>query len=86
MNEWRVVWREIGWPYPEGKDKISTVREGWALEYGEEIEDSNNLYVWIEDEYLAISDPVEYYPIGCYNIPLDLLDKLHNHHWEKEKP
>ena len=79
MNEWKLIWREIGWV---NINNVSTIRNGWALECINDSENTNT-YVWIEDNYLAVCDPMDYYPSGCYNIPLDLLDKLHNHHWEK---
>lgn len=78
MDDWEIIWTEVGWV---NGLKGNTIREGWALK-----QKNYEVTVWIEYEYLAIHDPESYYPSGCYNIPLDLLDKLHNYHMEKEKP
>ena len=67
--EWKIVWREIGWVNP------NTIREGWAIVdlYHDE---GSRVYAWIEDSCLAINDQIDYYPHGCYDIPLDLIDEL----------
>lgn len=63
---WKIVWREIGWVYPE-----STIREGWAIE-----EKYHKICIWIEGNCLAVHDPTDYYPTGCYDIPLNLIEQL----------
>lgn len=67
--KWEIVWREIGWVNP------NTIREGWAiidLYHDEEYK----TIAWIEDNCLAINDKMDYYPYGCYDIPLNLIEEL----------
>lgn len=67
MSKWKIVWREIGWR------NFNTIRQGWAAECDEGI-----IYCWIENEELAIHDKIGYYPTGCYDIPLNLIEELKN--------
>lgn len=82
-NCWKIVWREIGWKVSDSLDNNfntiigkNTIREGWAIENDRNEYNNNPTYVWIEDDNLVVNDPELYYPSGCYNIPIILIEQL----------
>lgn len=74
MNEWKIVWRKIGW----FEEEYNTIREGWAAEYDRSAFYKVPVYAWIEDDKLAIHDDEGYYPSGRYDVPLSIIEELKN--------
>ncbi len=68
---WELVETEIGWV--RNLNQLCTIRNGWAIK-----ESDHGITVWIEGKYLAVHDPTDYYPTGCYDIPLELIELLKN--------
>jgi len=73
LNDWQLIEREIGWSNTENGP---TIRKGWAIESINAGNDCYHVYAWIENNCLAIHDPIGYYPSGCYDIPLDMIELL----------
>lgn len=70
IEGWIIERRLQGWVNPP--PGLSVPRERWTAQSP----DSENVSVWIESGALQLLDDEQYYPGGCYSVPLAVLGKL----------
>jgi hypothetical protein len=70
VANWVIERRVHGWSNPPSG--LGVPVERWVAQSP----DDKNVSVWIEAEALQLLDDEQYYPGGCYSIPIVVLLKL----------
>lgn len=70
FGDWELKRGKVGWLNPPPGCKLPTERY-YGLYKG-----AADVFVWIENGSVQLLDDMDYYPVGCYSVPLGLVLRL----------
>lgn len=71
MEDWEFHKGVVGWANPPPGCEAPSQRK-FALYRG----DAADVKVWIENGAVQLLDEMDYYPGGCYSVPLEVIRRL----------